>query len=328
MVSIIVPVYKCENSLKKCVRSILDQTYTNLEIILVDDGSPDKSGQMCDELALTDKRIKVIHKKNGGVSSARNAGLRQAQGEYIQFVDSDDYLDHTMTERFVEKIEETNSDCVICGRTEISEETQTKIEVPETDCIDISDVKKICPGFFADYIINSPWNKLYKRKNIDFEFEENISLGEDLLFNLKYFGRFRNISFISGCPYFYIIQKGSLTQTYKSDMLDKCSMTYIASKKFIEEHSIGNGAVKDIANIFVVDVLCHLYDTYVSNEVDKKEKKDKIKYWIENSTVQDAIDYCEMETTFRKICVKTIKKKKVNRFRLLYFIKWKIAQRN
>ena len=98
LISIIVPVYKVEKYLEKCVKSILKQTYTNLEIILVDDGSPDKCGQLCDELAKTDDRIKVFHKENGGLSDARNFGVERANGEYIGFVDSDDYIHESMYE--------------------------------------------------------------------------------------------------------------------------------------------------------------------------------------------------------------------------------------
>ena len=91
-ISIIVPVYKVELYLEKCVNSIINQTYKNLEIILVDDGSPDNCGAMCEELAKVDSRIKVIHKENGGVSSARNRGITESKGEYIYFIDSDDAL--------------------------------------------------------------------------------------------------------------------------------------------------------------------------------------------------------------------------------------------
>ena len=98
LISVIVPVYKVEKYLNKCVQSIIQQTYTNLEIILVDDGSPDNCPQMCDEWAKKDSRIVVIHKKNGGLSDARNAGIAVAKGKYIGFVDSDDYIESTMYE--------------------------------------------------------------------------------------------------------------------------------------------------------------------------------------------------------------------------------------
>lgn len=104
LVSIIVPIYKVEPYLRRCVDSIVCQTYTNLEIILVDDGSPDTCPQICDEYANKDKRIVVIHKKNGGLSDARNAGLNSCKGEYISFIDSDDYVDYDFIESLIEPI--------------------------------------------------------------------------------------------------------------------------------------------------------------------------------------------------------------------------------
>ena len=100
-ISIIVPVYKVEQYLERCVRSLINQTYKNVEIILVDDGSPDQCPQMCDNYASDDLRIKVIHKKNGGLSDARNAGLRIATGEYVMYVDSDDYIEKNACEKLI-----------------------------------------------------------------------------------------------------------------------------------------------------------------------------------------------------------------------------------
>lgn len=115
LISVIVPVYKVEDYLDRCIKSILDQTYSNLEIILVDDGSPDNCPQMCDDYAKKDSRVKVIHKKNGGLSSARNAGLDLCSGEYISFVDSDDYVDKRFIELLYKAIHDTKSCISICG---------------------------------------------------------------------------------------------------------------------------------------------------------------------------------------------------------------------
>ncbi len=115
LISVIVPVYKAEQFLKKCVDSIVNQTYKNLEIILVDDGSPDKCGELCDEFAKNDDRIKVIHKENGGQSSARNVGLDIMTGEYVGFVDSDDWIEPNMYEKLYGLIEKNNAHIVACG---------------------------------------------------------------------------------------------------------------------------------------------------------------------------------------------------------------------
>ena len=110
LITVIVPVYKVEKYLEKCVKSILNQTYENLEIILVDDGSPDNCGNMCDELAKQDSRIRVIHKSNGGLSSARNAGLDVMTGEYVGFVDSDDYIDAASVPKILSWIDREEAD--------------------------------------------------------------------------------------------------------------------------------------------------------------------------------------------------------------------------
>ena len=115
LVSVIVPIYNVEKYLRKCVDSILNQTYKNLEIILVDDGSPDNCGNICDEYALSDSRIRIIHKKNGGLSDARNAGLDIARGNYILFVDSDDYIDETMVEKLYEALEKEKAEMSLCS---------------------------------------------------------------------------------------------------------------------------------------------------------------------------------------------------------------------
>ncbi len=113
LISVIVPVYNVKEHIEQCVNSITGQTYKNLEIILVDDGSKDSSGEICDKLAKEDARIHVIHKQNGGVSSARNAGLDYAHGEYIAFVDGDDYIDETMYEKLLSKMD-ADIDIVSC----------------------------------------------------------------------------------------------------------------------------------------------------------------------------------------------------------------------
>ena len=114
LISIIIPVYKVEKYLEKCVNSVINQTYKNLEIILIDDGSPDDCPAICDKLSKTDKRIKVIHKTNSGVSASRNEGLKIATGEFVAFVDSDDWIDETMYERLINKQQEQNYDLVFC----------------------------------------------------------------------------------------------------------------------------------------------------------------------------------------------------------------------
>ena len=121
-ISVIVPIYNTEKYLARCIESILCQTYTNLEIILVDDGSTDKSGDICDFYARKDNRVKVVHKENGGAAAARNFALNMVTGQYIGFVDSDDYTDIEMYQKLYEKAKQENADIVVCGYYGVQEQ--------------------------------------------------------------------------------------------------------------------------------------------------------------------------------------------------------------
>jgi len=166
LISVIVAVYNTEKYLEECVESLLSQTYPNIEIILVDDGSPDRCGNMCDDFAEKDSRISVIHKENGGLISARNAGLDIAAGEYFCFVDSDDYVDINMYALMHERIRETGADVCICGFRAIDDErNSTEKRISITDNLNAMQVWELYltnPQMFMN-IVASPWNKLVRR---------------------------------------------------------------------------------------------------------------------------------------------------------------------
>src|SRR5690554_2285343 len=130
LISIIVPVYNVEQYIEKCMVSILSQTYRNIEIILIDDGSTDNSGNLCDTYSAIDPRVKVIHKKNGGISSARNSGLEVAMGEYIGFVDPDDWIETNMYESMYSNIKRNNSEICICNYIIDGSDYSRKTELP------------------------------------------------------------------------------------------------------------------------------------------------------------------------------------------------------
>ena len=161
LITVVVPIYKVEKYLEKCIDSIIKQTYENLEIILVDDGSPDKCPQICDEYAKKDSRIKVIHKKNGGLSDARNAGIDIAKGEYITFVDSDDYIEKDYVEVLYDSIKENDSDMAI-GSHKVIYENGTILN-KETGEKSVLDAKTVLERILYDENIDlSAWAKLYK----------------------------------------------------------------------------------------------------------------------------------------------------------------------
>ncbi len=164
LISIIVPVYKVEKYLTKCVESIVNQTYKNLEIILVDDGSPDTCPKLCDELAKTDSRIKVIHKENGGLSDARNAGIDIATGEYLMFVDSDDYIDRTICEKLYYLLTENNADFSMCDAVRFFEDEEPHSLVQNVNIKTFEGKNVLNQLFYADsdYLVVA-WGKLYKK---------------------------------------------------------------------------------------------------------------------------------------------------------------------
>ncbi len=159
LISIIVPIYNVEEYLGKCLDSIINQTYENLEIILVDDGSPDSCPAICDEYAAKDSRIKVIHKENGGVSSARNAGLDAATGEYIGWVDPDDIAEKNMFEVLLKALNENKSDISVCGVKKFQMESKEEFHSPQT-----VDGKTFLKLLLKEDEKSYLWNKLYKRE--------------------------------------------------------------------------------------------------------------------------------------------------------------------
>lgn len=212
-VSVVLSIYNVEAYLKKCIDSIINQTHTNLEIILVDDGSTDDCPGICDEYAQKDCRIKVIHKQNGGPSSARNSGIDIATGEYICFFDGDDFVEIDMVEMLLKAIQEYDNDVCVCGYS-----------VDEYDAMNkLISTKEVAPYFsylnrtfsLSEYErilgwCGYTWNKLYKRKLLmrcHLRFEEGISLGEDLLFNAEVFLNAAKVRFLPYVGYHYIQRK-------------------------------------------------------------------------------------------------------------------------
>ena len=205
-ISVIIPVYNAEKFLGKCVNSVMKSTFHNIECILVDDGSSDGSGQICDKLARTDSRIKVIHKKNGGVSSARNVGIRYASGEYITFVDSDDYIDHNIYQQCAETIEHENAQMVCFGMKFIERDKEKVIPF-----IDKGSQDNFI--YYAQYM-HSPCNKVVLKKLVtknDITFDEDLIVCEDLVFCFQLFIKSVKTVYLDSIGYYYINNEDSST---------------------------------------------------------------------------------------------------------------------
>ena len=188
MISVIVPVYNAEKFIDRCIKSILNQNYNDFEIILVDDGSPDKCPKICDEWAEKDERIKVIHKINGGVSSARNTGLKVAKGEFVTFVDSDDTL-YDCALLNMNNLMDSETDFVICSHNDVK--IENVLVKPYIENVKTYTANEIRTDKFIEFdeTVWWPWGKLFRMsiiKKNNLEFDTNISFGEDHIFNLLY----------------------------------------------------------------------------------------------------------------------------------------------
>lgn len=211
LVSIIVPIYKVEPYLRRCLDSIVNQTYTNLEIILVDDGSPDDCPQICDEYVAKDERIVVIHKENGGLSDARNAGLDICKGEYISFVDSDDWVDEKYVEVLLDLAVKENADISICEikKTNQFEQFSLADKISFETYTPIDAINRMFSKTEASFI--AAWGKLFKAhifKSLRFPVSK---IHEDEYINYKWYYKAKKIIYANIPLYFYFFRLDSIT---------------------------------------------------------------------------------------------------------------------
>lgn len=256
-ITIIIPVYKVEPYIDECLHSVVKQTYKNLEIILVDDGSPDDCPKICDAWAERDSRIKVIHKQNGGLSSARNAGMDIATGDFLMFIDSDDFVEDSMVTNMLQSQQQTGADVVCCEINRYSEGKYILMDIFHSDeeSYTISSTKFLEKLFLTEVSCAS-WNKLYKAEILK---GHRFPLGrynEDIVF-LYYLLQNRNISvtLINKALYNYRVTPNSVTTTF-----GKRNMDYLYNAQEFEKHVLNNR--KDLNTSFCV------YLSRVSIDID------------------------------------------------------------
>lgn len=196
-ISVIVPVYNAEKTLRQCVDSILAQEYKDFELLLIDDGSKDNSPAICDEYATKDDRVRVFHKENGGVSSARNVGLDYAQGEWITFIDSDDYI----TDGYWERVVGREEDILIKGYKSLTIEGIVGLRTSE-EILQVLDMKGFLNRHVTDPLLRAPWAKFFKRSIIgDLRFLSDMKIGEDAFFVFKYLAKSKSFAVLSNGVY-------------------------------------------------------------------------------------------------------------------------------
>lgn len=284
-ISIVVPVYNVERYLGECLDCILSQSFKDFEVILVNDGSKDSSGAICDEYASRDSRIHVIHKSNAGVSDTRNTGLKVATGQYVVFIDSDDtihpdYLKILYTEAIKEDL-----DCVICGYKIVGSKNTRDICVSQPILVDHHTGRAKVAEVYKQKLLNAPWNKIYKREKIISYFDPSIAMGEDLVFNLRFIASSDRLKIIPDVLYNYMIRANSAVTTYKSGrMKDIIKVNNILIDYFSSSDAKDEIVAKCVAE--VDGLFRHLFRGHNS----KGERKQIIEAWC---TCPEYLEFCQ-----------------------------------
>lgn len=320
LISIIVPIYNVEKYLRRCIESIMNQTYKNLEIILIDDGSEDNSGKICDEYVEKDSRIKVIHKKNGGLSDARNSGLKIAEGKYVGFVDSDDYIAVDMYEYLFNLIKNNDACISICNFEKIWDNIEKKdkeIEFKQSELV--LDSKEALKSIIDDKKLKSyAWNKLYKIELFkDIEYPKGLNM-EDIATTYRLIYKSKKVVIGNEKKYYYIQREGSILNSKKSKYyIDYFNVFYERFLFFIK-----NNLKYDNVYLSMINFILSFY-LIKGNEVDRFRKEKNVR-----KILKDVIMQCNKEKIKIKLklllrCEVLLINEKVyiNIFRR--YIKWK-----
>lgn len=309
IVSIIIPVYNAEKCLGYCLNSIASQTYRNLEIILVNDGSTDDSLKICNNYAFLDSRIRVIDIPNAGVSNARNVGLKAATGEYIEFADADDVLNPQMVETLVDKMDTYQSDLVICGFEMVSlnsnQQPQDIIHFNSAslgeECVYTQQLffEKLSCILWRTSLLECPWNKMFRKdiiRNYNLQFPIDKSLGEDFCFNIDYFAYVNKVVILSDELYYYMqINQTALTRKFQANYFE--DQLYLIKKfddvvrKNIKLSKQERVYLAEYMVAKTIQSIRHLFDE--NSGLASAQRKARIAEIINNSYVRDAIKLAE-----------------------------------
>ena len=287
IISVIIPVYNVEPYIRQCFDSIINQTYRNLEIIVIDDGSPDGCGKICDEYAAKDDRMVVIHKENGGLSAARNDGIKLATGDWIAFVDSDDWCEVDYYDQFIKAIDNTQPDVLQAGGFLYEYPRNSKVEYYFTEAFQENNDKKIKALLSNLAKIGLPWDKLYRadflREN-QIKFDVRIKAWEDHLFNFRVFCCAKNVACAVFAGYHYRQTNTSISKGYNPN---KPQFTYdyitklhsLMDKQDMSEE-VRSSAYTDTIVSIIMSLKCYYFHPMtkksrreISNEIKAMKKR-------------------------------------------------------
>lgn len=269
MISVIVPIYNAQEYLDECIQSIIYQSYKELEILLIDDGSTDNSPQICEKYSAEDSRVIYVRKQNGGVSSSRNLGLDMAQGEYVVFVDADDYLEKDIVQHAFNVMEQDSSELVVWNAIEVNGD-KLKCCKPiskqpgNKEEIYASLISNYHDKFYMGDYIRAVWGKMLRLdviKNNNIKFDEQLYIGEDAIFLIQYLSHINRINNMNEYGYFYRILSSSAVRRHKADLLQQ-SIIQLKSYKSI----IGNKNNNSLINTSLCVFQWNIFHSLVNNE--------------------------------------------------------------
>lgn len=271
LVSVIVPVYNVDKYLSKCLETLIRQTYRNIEIILVDDGSNDLSGLICEKYSRKDKRIYAFHKTNGGLSSARNFGIKKATGKYLCFIDSDDYVEYDYIKSLLEVALSKSADIVVCGYDEVNPMAKVMSGKEAT-------IKLLIDQENVDIVA---WNKLYRRslfKNIKYPEGENY---EDTLTTYKLYSKAAKVIYVSKILYHYVQRENSITgNSRKKERLTARLKGANESKMYFD----GDKELRMAAEISELTAHLAFIDFAIKGKINRENEKENRQWIIDNKT--------------------------------------------
>lgn len=302
LVSIIVPVYNVEKYLEQCVNSILNQSYKLIEIILVNDGSKDSSGELCEILAKRDDRIHLVHKDNEGLGLARNTGLKYVNGKYVTFIDSDDYVDMDLIENLYNAIKENNADACIGGYKRVND--SGKVVYKETYENKIYEKEKCTNDLLPRMLGSSPqksdsirmsvWNVLYsmdiiRKHDLNFPSERDY-ISEDIIFDIKYYRNCMRCVTTNNSSYNYRVNNSSLTQSYNNNRFKKHKFLYNEIAKMIKMYGLIDECLVRLQRQYFVNVrYCIRQEKKKISGLKKKERIKNINYIISDPQLKSII---------------------------------------
>jgi glycosyltransferase involved in cell wall biosynthesis len=278
-VSVIIPVFNAEKTLKKSIESVINQTYTNLEIILVDDGSTDSSSKICNEYLESDNRVVVIHQQNSGVSKARNAGIKAASGDYVVFLDSDDEYSVELIKDNIEIIDKNEADILIYNFIYYVDGKPVENGYSLNEIFFGDDKEffenELCMIMKND-LMNAPWNKIIRRELItcnDIHFDEQFSIFEDAMFSVEVCKKAKKIC-INSKPYYYyyLWNQGSLRTKMSLNRFDAIKKLYELEREYCDNYTDNKKQLSCFEDIFCHNLVVYLQTVSVNSKLDRKTK--------------------------------------------------------